>query len=148
MSNTRDARVRATGRRVTARIDGTTYYKRVGAPWSAEDFARDTDLYALDVEHAHDCSGPHPDYVSLGNRVDGRLAGKLECKECHAKLPLIDKLPLTAASTSGPKSVRREPIASPEEAEAAYREQGSDRKAASVLGMSRTHLRRLRGLED
>jgi hypothetical protein len=39
------------------------------------------------------------------------------------------------------------PVATPEEAEEAFRQYGSDRKAAEALGISRTQLRRLRGKE-
>ena len=40
---------------------------------------------------------------------------------------------------------RPDPIARPEEAEAAYAEHGSERKAAHALGISKTQLRRLLG---
>ena len=52
------------------------------------------------------------------------------------------------AAPSAPSRVTTEgPIATPEQAIAAYAEQGSDRKAAKALGISRTQVRRLRGLE-
>jgi hypothetical protein len=39
------------------------------------------------------------------------------------------------------------PIATPEQAIEAYKVHGSDRKAAMALGISRTQVRRLRGVE-
>lgn len=64
--------------------------------------------------------------------------------EATAKL-LLDRIQPIPVE---PPSERHDgPIATPEEAIAAYDKYGSDRKAASTLGISRTQLRRLRGLE-
>lgn len=52
-------------------------------------------------------------------------------------------------SESTPVTLRRlEPIATRAAAEAAYRETGSERKAAKQLHVSKTHLRRLLGKEE
>lgn len=53
---------------------------------------------------------------------------------------MTDARPVEAGGPSAP-------IATREQAHEAYQEHGSDRKAARALGISRTQLRRLRGVE-
>ena len=55
---------------------------------------------------------------------------------------------LTALRGGGPKRRRPSPVATPDEAAAAYAEHRSERKAAAALGISKTQLRRLLGLDS
>lgn len=69
--------------------------------------------------------------------------------------PIVKRYPEQFADLDAPPDTlapategRTEPIATPEQAEAAYAEHGSEREAARALGVSKTHLRRLLGKDD
>ncbi len=66
-----------------------TSHGKARAASGAGDFEREAALAALDVDHEPGC--PRPQVRELGQRVDGRQAGLLECPHCGASIPLIDR---------------------------------------------------------
>jgi hypothetical protein len=101
----------------------------------AEDYYAD----ATDDEIVDTLVTGAPSYIRFTDFDRRRLVTEVaERRRASIPVPKAD-----ASPAGGPEG----PIASPEQAVAAYREYGSDRKAARALGISRTHLRRLRGVD-
>lgn len=108
-----------------------------------------------DVTHEPGCLRVGTQSFDRGRRANGDSVWELWCVDCRARLILINGRPESQAEAPAqeptldkPTPTRAEPIATPAEADAAYAEYGSDRKAAKALGISRTHLRRLRGVQE
>lgn len=111
-----------------------------------------------DVSHEPGCLRVGTQWYDRGKRANGESVWELWCIDCRARLILVDGQPeppgsdpdaeatANAAKVEAPALDKPTPTSA--DAIAAYAEHRSDRKAAAALRISRTHLRRLRGVQD
>ena len=78
-------------------------------PWTADEFEREADLAALDVEHEPDCLRVRPRVRMEGLRMDGQRVGVLRCGRCGASRTLVEGRPVDAVAEVVRPRVRRTP---------------------------------------